>query len=201
MNDTQMTLMEAMAAEISRLRIALRFYANGEHFHTHEDEDFDTVSGEPQNWLHSGQEDSTTMIEDGSIAKQALLGVDVTWIDGEEDGTPQPIAGEVSCVGAAAPVSEQPSDFKSKVIEALGFSNNGLNQGRHVTFADEFLLGLIADMVKAGEELSEQDGKDARDAIWRMAARQLPQDALCRSCSTTTTEGAAGGKSSLREPE
>ncbi|MBR8509620.1 hypothetical protein [Burkholderia cenocepacia] len=54
---------------------ALRFYANGHHYTIDDDhQQFDTVSGEPQNWLCSERDDDCTMIEDGSIAKAALQG-------------------------------------------------------------------------------------------------------------------------------
>lgn len=90
-----------VTAEIALLRTALRFYARSEHYHCDPDEQFDTVSGEPQNWLFSGLEDSGTMIEDGSIARQALRCEPTNYIDGDEDTTPQPIDGEVSCIDAA----------------------------------------------------------------------------------------------------
>lgn len=75
---------------------ALRFYANGEHLVIDgESQEFDTVSGEPQNWLMSLKDGDTTMMEDGSIARQALLGEKLQWIDGDEDHTPKAIKGEV----------------------------------------------------------------------------------------------------------
>lgn len=84
----------ALAEDNERLRIALRFYANGEHFNTDDKEEFDTVSGEPTNWLCSGVDGSTTMIEDGSVAAMALRGIHANWKDGDEDLTPKPIDGE-----------------------------------------------------------------------------------------------------------
>lgn len=84
-------------AEIARLRTALRFYARGDHYHLDEAEEFDTVSGEPQNWLCSGREDSSTMVENGRVALFALQGIDADWRDGDEDNTPQPVQGEVTC--------------------------------------------------------------------------------------------------------
>lgn len=87
----------ACESEIKRLRAALRFYARGEHYHLDETEDFDTVSGEPQNWLCSGREDSATMVENGRVALFALQGIDANWRDGDEDNTPQPVEGEVTC--------------------------------------------------------------------------------------------------------
>ena len=89
--------LKAALDEIALLRTALRFYARGEHYHLDETEDFDTVSGEPQNWLCSGREDSATMVENGRVAKLALEGVAADWTDGDEDCTPQPLASEVTC--------------------------------------------------------------------------------------------------------
>lgn len=77
---------------------ALRFYANGEHlFLDEKHHEFDTVSGEPQNWLMCQKEDSddTTMLEDGSIARAALTGEPLAWDDGDEDHTPKPLANEI----------------------------------------------------------------------------------------------------------
>ena len=88
----RMAEQEAMKAEIARLRTALRFYARGEHYQLDEAEEFDTVSGEPTNWLCSGREDSTTMVENGRVAKLALEGVTPDWTDGDKDCAPQPKA-------------------------------------------------------------------------------------------------------------
>jgi len=70
---------------------ALRFYANGHHYNIDEDhQQFDTVSGEPQNWLFSERDDDCTMIEDGRIAKAVLQGIATAF----EEPSP-PIEGEV----------------------------------------------------------------------------------------------------------
>lgn len=59
----------AAQARIQQLEEALKFYADGEHYHF-ESDNWDSVSGEPQNILwHSEEPD---FIEDGSIAKAAL---------------------------------------------------------------------------------------------------------------------------------
>ncbi|MFM0044060.1 hypothetical protein [Paraburkholderia sediminicola] len=77
---------------------ALRFYAHGHHFNIDDDhQQFDTVSGEPQNWLMSEQENDCTMIEDGSIAKAVLLG----GLPGFEEPT-EPLDGEVFAASPAA---------------------------------------------------------------------------------------------------
>ncbi|MCS6455983.1 hypothetical protein NX868_10455 [Burkholderia thailandensis] len=77
---------------------ALRFYANGRHFNIDEDhQQFDTVSGEPQNWLCSERDDDCTMIEDGSIAKAALCGGVLGFEEPEK-----PLEGEVF-TGATQP--------------------------------------------------------------------------------------------------
>jgi hypothetical protein len=76
---------------------ALRFYAHGHHYNIDDDhQQFDTVSGEPQNWLFSERDDDCTMIEDGSIAKAVLLG----GLLGFEEPT-EPLEGEVFVVAAS----------------------------------------------------------------------------------------------------
>ncbi|WP_342649142.1 hypothetical protein [Pseudomonas sp. REB1044] len=59
----------ADTAEVERLRAALRFYADREHFHF-ESGNWDTVSGEPLNILWCGNEPD--FIEDGTVARNAL---------------------------------------------------------------------------------------------------------------------------------
>lgn len=87
---------------------ALRFYARQEHYHVDDStepvNEFDTVSGEPANWLHSMNDGDVTMIEDGSVARMALRGQVLNWIDGGEDETPAPIEGEAT--KPAAPHAE-----------------------------------------------------------------------------------------------
>lgn len=55
--------------ELERLRAALKFYADREHYHF-ESGNWDTVSGEPLNILWCG--DNPDFIEDGSVARAAL---------------------------------------------------------------------------------------------------------------------------------
>lgn len=55
--------------EVERLRAALKFYADREHFHF-ESGKWDTVSGEPLNILWC--DDEPDFIEDGSVARAAL---------------------------------------------------------------------------------------------------------------------------------
>ena len=74
---------------------ALRFYANGDHFHIDGDcQEFDTVSGEPDNWQMSQKDDDCSMLEDGTIAKKALTG-ELVWVEGDDDDAPAPVAGEI----------------------------------------------------------------------------------------------------------
>lgn len=77
---------------------ALRFYAHGHHFNIDDSQQqFDTVSGELQNWLFSERDDDCTMIEDGSIAKAVLLG----GLPGFEEPT-EPLEGEVFAPASSA---------------------------------------------------------------------------------------------------
>lgn len=58
-----------LRAEVERLRAALKFYADREHYHF-ESGNWDTVSGEPLNILWCG--DEPDFIEDGTVARAAL---------------------------------------------------------------------------------------------------------------------------------
>ncbi|WP_143042988.1 hypothetical protein ABL840_08965 [Variovorax sp. NFACC27] len=59
-----------VSEENARLREALQFYADGNHFTMHNSDAWDTVSGEPPNFWED--ESNTATVEDGSIAKLAL---------------------------------------------------------------------------------------------------------------------------------
>ncbi|MCE0909563.1 hypothetical protein ACF8R4_08345 [Pseudomonas sp. FYR_2] len=56
--------------EVQRLREALKFYADRDHFAEDIGSDWDTVSGEPANVLWHDSE--AWFVEDGSIARAAL---------------------------------------------------------------------------------------------------------------------------------
>ncbi|MCX2692282.1 hypothetical protein OO256_16125 [Pseudomonas sp. DCB_CB] len=58
------------AAEVERLREALKFYADRDHFAEDIGSEWDSVSGEPANVLW--HEDEAWFVEDGSIARAAL---------------------------------------------------------------------------------------------------------------------------------
>ena len=65
-------LLREAADEIESLRAALKWYADGEHFTKADQNAWDTVSGEPQNWWCD--EAGTAMVEDGSLAGMVLEG-------------------------------------------------------------------------------------------------------------------------------
>ncbi|SAL20187.1 hypothetical protein AWB70_01016 [Caballeronia cordobensis] len=94
---------------------ALRFYANGDHFSIDEDHhEFDTVSGEPQNFLFSLRNDDCTMIEDGGIARAVLRG---NMSDFEEP--PEPVEGEVFVVAGAAPLAKSAESGKEEAVNGI----------------------------------------------------------------------------------
>lgn len=64
---------EQVERAVARLRKALTFYADGDHFTRHQPEVWDTVSGEPSNFYED--ESATATVEDGSVAKAALDGL------------------------------------------------------------------------------------------------------------------------------
>jgi hypothetical protein len=59
-----------LLGQLKSLKKALRFYAEGNHFHRHQPEAWDTVSGEPSNFFED--ESNTATVEDGSIAARCL---------------------------------------------------------------------------------------------------------------------------------
>jgi hypothetical protein len=65
-------LVRAQDAEIQNLRLALKWYADGEHFTKADPDAWDTVSGEPANWWND--EAGTAMVEDGTLAGMVLAG-------------------------------------------------------------------------------------------------------------------------------
>ena len=79
-------------AEAENLRKALQFYADKQHFAISEEDAWDTVSGEPQNYWCD--EAGTAMVEDGSIAKMALAGQPINFADEDEDEAAPPTSAE-----------------------------------------------------------------------------------------------------------
>ncbi|CAJ2960188.1 hypothetical protein [Burkholderia pseudomallei] len=133
---------------------ALRFYANGHHFNIDENhQQFDTVSGEPQNWLCSERDDDCTMIEDGSIAKAALCGGVLGFEESEK-----PIEGEVFTA------AQQPAQADARV---------GLTAAARATIMDACQsISRNADGVKAGCAIGDE-WPDAEDKAFYDAELQL----------------------------
>ena len=100
--EVQRQEVERLRADAEALRVALRFYATGEHFHIDPDEDWDSVSGEPENWLCSDRENSTTMLENGTVARMVLQGKAIDWTADGEDCTPSIVPNEAPVVAAMA---------------------------------------------------------------------------------------------------
>ena len=72
-NDEDGAACREIADLIERLDGALAFYTEGKHMIGCEN--WDTVSGEPINWLHDiGRDDVIHAVEDGSIARKARGG-------------------------------------------------------------------------------------------------------------------------------
>ena len=69
--DALQQLLNARDEEVDRLRAALKFYADKEHFYLGDD-NWDTVSGEPANILWHAEEPYS--VEDGWFARKALEG-------------------------------------------------------------------------------------------------------------------------------
>ncbi|WP_176031647.1 hypothetical protein [Burkholderia vietnamiensis] len=131
---------------------ALRFYANGHHFDIDaEHQQFDTVSGEPVNWLFSERDDDCTMIEDGSIAKAALCG---GMLGFEEPETP--LEGEVF---AAAPQRPVRADARDHVADA-----RNMVDVRVLTDEQRDAITAMIDLTRATfialDDSEEQEGSD-----------------------------------------
>lgn len=109
---------------------ALRFYANGHHFNIDEvHQQFDTVSGEPQNWLFSERDDDCTMIEDGRIAKAVLQGIAAPF-----EEPPPPIEGEIFAAPqpAQADAREGLTDELVDTLKlAIGYIGSSIREDRH----------------------------------------------------------------------
>jgi len=94
MNEAARPTVADDAEYIEQLKTALRFYAHGAHFHADPDT-LDSVSGEPPNWLcNDADEPMALTLEDGGIARMALQGLRLQWLDGDEDITPAPLDNE-----------------------------------------------------------------------------------------------------------
>lgn len=95
----------AQAAENNTLRDALQFYADRSHFLIADDDAWDTVSGEPQNfWC---DEAGTATVEDGTVAAMALAGTPL--IDDEESETAQAApAANPECEPIDGPIAMPP---------------------------------------------------------------------------------------------
>ena len=92
---------------------ALRFYANGGPFSIDGDaQEFDTVSGEPGNFLFSQKDDDCTMIEDGGIAKAVLQGKRIYHEEDELESAP--IEGEIYSSAPPAPESLPAAEIVTK---------------------------------------------------------------------------------------
>ncbi|WP_192903333.1 hypothetical protein [Burkholderia thailandensis] len=129
---------------------ALRFYANCHHFNIDQDhQQFDTVSGEPANWLFSERDDDCTMIEDGSVARAALCGEPLAFedpvppIEGEAFGAPPPPAPASAPVG----LTEEQREDVDAAIQVL----------RQVEAGDGTFVGQCADAISGLEALLKGD--------------------------------------------
>jgi hypothetical protein len=78
------SLIQSQRDEIGRLTAGLKWYAEGNHYVL--DDDWDTVSGEPQEWL-CGPESG--MIEDGGVARTILAGGHM--VEGDDDLIAEPL--------------------------------------------------------------------------------------------------------------
>lgn len=152
----------ALRQENELLRTALRFYANGDHYHLDASEEFDTVSGEPQSWLCSGVEDSETMVENGEVARYTLMGQVIGWEDAEEDHTPQPIEGEAPFFAAALFTAYNTHPQQQAAPDNEKGKSNGRHDEQRPALDAGIPLGVHADDAVAGVEVPS-----LTDMLWK----------------------------------
>ncbi|HDR9100018.1 TPA: hypothetical protein QDB15_001144 [Burkholderia vietnamiensis] len=191
----------AMAAEAVAIPAAvldaLRFYANGSHFNIdHDHQDFDTVSGEPMNWLYSTRDDDTTMIEDGSIAKAALCGKPLGFEDPET-----PLEGEVFTAAPQPAQAAMPA--LTNAMRAVITNESGAYQS-----ADDLYAALCA--AADDERPAQADARvgltdEQREAIQRaidyadMSDRDSDAEALRALLATPLPEPRAEATAAARD--
>jgi hypothetical protein len=143
-------------AEIENLRKALQFYADGEHFIKSDDSAWDTVSGEPQNYWCD--EAGTATVEDGSIARLALVGQAIKF---EDEAQPAPaqdhvqkpaeiehVAADVSKNGQEPNMSAPAQDGERVACEEDHPTNRHLFKVMCATMGIELGKDRIADALK-----------------------------------------------------
>lgn len=142
--------------ELERLRAALKFYADREHYHF-ESGNWDTVSGEPLNILWCG--DDPDFIEDGSVARAALSTSAVPSNDLCAEGAHEFVPFRSKCVKCGEPYSAEPSAREAQALK------------------DESRLGIE----RLPAEPSAPDGLEGvEDLARRIAARVKARAALER---------------------
>jgi hypothetical protein len=122
-----------LSGALNHARDALRFYANQGHFHMHQPDEWDTVSGEPQNFYEDNSQTAT--VEDGWVAKQAL-----------ED-----IAGVERYASVAAPVQAEQAQAETVDIAALKKERDRFERMFNAACVD---LGLVNEAL----DLDPDDG-------------------------------------------
>lgn len=106
-----------LRANVSTARGWLQYYADGSHFIQHDPTAWDTVSGEPENFQED--EAATATVEDGSMAKLALM-----QMDGFVQGIPMP--GEFHSLYAAYQAQQHAGVLASGL--ALPSQNNRVSE-------------------------------------------------------------------------
>lgn len=94
------------------------------------------------------------MTDDDIIKLAQQFNVRKTWAEAAEET----VSYKFDAKGFAhALLSAADLDARNRVAEALGLPGNGLRDGKRVSFAWEYLLGLIADMAKDDEPVTARN--------------------------------------------
>ncbi|KGS43821.1 hypothetical protein X945_3215 [Burkholderia pseudomallei ABCPW 107] len=177
LRDTRAAASPAAAIPAAVLN-ALRFYANGHHFNIDNDhQQFDTVSGEPQNWLCSERDGDCTMIEDGSIAKTALCGGVLGFEEPEkpvegEVFTPAPQPAHAEAASPAAEAVPDDCDVRKILLNVVP----GMDGEGHEVYARN-----VADVEQLLSEMGER--LDAFESTPQPAQADAPAEARAKSIS------------------
>lgn len=156
---------DGMGQANERLRVALRFYANGHHFAPSDPMQWESVSGEPDNWLCDDAGLAT--IEDGSIAKMVLRGQEIEWDEFDDDVQPTPIEGESESARPALGF-----DFIAHIRRHREFSERTFGPGPRVAGVLDHIRKELREVEAAPNDLEEwvDVWMLALDGAWRSGA-------------------------------
>lgn len=142
-----------MSAALSTAREALDFYADGSHFALADPEAWDTVSGEPQNFMCD--EAGTATVEDGWVAKHALAAMQRILAALYAGGHPPLIQTEDECRAEDGPLAELDvllAQFHQSVWDSAGKGDAAVDLAGNETAKtiQRHVRGMLRQQLAAG---------------------------------------------------